>query len=84
MTYQVIPDSEFATALHNVAVNGAVVPVRHYGKLIRITRDDEVLAEEIFSGSEINESHKNKQYDISRYAHALKNMFESPDRKRVK
>lgn len=71
ITYQVIRDNDFVPTVYNAAAHGHTVPVRHYGKLIRITRDDDVLEESTFWGSKISESHKNMPHHISGYQRAL-------------
>ncbi len=71
ITYQIIRDSDLVTSIYNAVSKGHTVPVRHFGKLIRITRDDEVVEEVTFWGSKIDAQHKNQPHHISGYRYAL-------------
>lgn len=71
ITWQVIRDSDIVPAAYNMAVSRQVITNRHFGHLVRITRDDKVFYEKTDWGSKIKDSHKDKPHSMSGYRAAL-------------
>ena len=70
-TYQIIRDSDFITTVYSVTRFGHHVPYRHFGHYVRITRDDIVVLEPTFWGSQVSAPHQSQPHQLSGYRHAL-------------
>ena len=80
-TYMVLKDSDLVAAVYNALKYERTVPARHFGKFVRITRDNDLSTEEIDWGKDL--LYKDQPHYIKNYKSALEKAISKKNKGRL-